>query len=367
MEQKELDNRPKRNKEKSSSSSDKREDNSDNSRSDRAESGTGRSKQSDSKSREEPEEGEEKSARLREDDGSDSSVPPWKRFKPDIDSDDEFDEQPHSTHLCQQYHQVLATMDHHSMKEFKVLINMRRKGPMSAAMRKKLLDREIPWSQIPDEQKPQFAEARDKEWDAWLRNRSVRVMTIEESEETEKNEDPARILRSDFKFKEKNNAFRSEENPLSLKAKERLCGAGQDEPDAQEGLLKLDAPTVQRVGFFCFLQVVVQKRWLAWFYLGDISEAFLQGTRRNTGKRLFLRQPKGGLPGLDPRQLLEVLKGIFGLPDAPRGWFVELAGFLVGTLGFVAHRLDAAFFLLWEAGKLICIIIIHCINPPFSS
>ena len=62
---------------------------------------------------------------------------------------------------------------------------------------------------------------------------------------------------------------------------------------------------------------------------------------------------------MDPRQLLEVLKGIFGLPDAPRGWFVELAGFLVGTLGFVAHRLDAAFFLLWEAGKLICIIIVH--------
>ena len=50
-----------------------------------------------------------------------------------------------------------------------VMLTIRNNGPMTEAMRKKLLDREVTWDEIAEKDRPLFEEARQAEWDCWLK------------------------------------------------------------------------------------------------------------------------------------------------------------------------------------------------------
>ena len=70
-----------------------------------------------------------------------------------------------------------------------------------------------------------------------------------------------------------------------------------------------------------------------------------QGKKRNTDTlgKLYLRQPKSRrLPGVPEGYLVDVLRSVYGLPDAPRAWWEEFTGFLL-SLGFTHSRIDVAF------------------------
>lgn len=230
----------------------------------------------------------------------------------------------------------------------------------SANLRKKLEDREIKWDSMDEAMQALFREAEEKEWQSWLRYKCVEVLSLPESEAVRKKTDPKRILKTDMKLKDKNANARTEENELPVLAKARLCCQGQWEPDAMRGLLKTDAPTVQRTGFFVFLQLVANYGWVDWLRIGDISAAFLQGERREGMEDLFLEQPRRGLPGLQKGQLLRVLKGVYGLPDAPRAWFNAFVGFLTKVLELRQLKLDVAFFVGHdEHGRLNFVLIVH--------
>ena len=88
---------------------------------------------------------------------------------------------------------------------------------------------------------------------------------------------------------------------------------------------------------------------------GDVTAAFLNDKRLD--RELYLRQPKHGLPGLHPEQLIKVEKGIFGLIDSPRKWWKQFkkdAQEMVIKLGddkrakFYASPLDPCVFQLIE-------------------
>ncbi len=95
---------------------------------------------------------------------------------------------------------------------------------------------------------------------------------------------------------------------------------------------------------------------------GDISSAFLQGIEREveTKGRLFLEPPRGRpLKGVGPDDLLEVLKSVYGLPDAPRAWWEEVIGYL-RQIGFQHTRMDVAFLVYYHPdGSLGAMIILH--------
>ena len=121
----------------------------------------------------------------------------------------------------------------------------------------------------------------------------------------------------------KNAALRSVGNPLPIRAKARLCAQASGEPMALNGLLKLDSPTVQRVGVIIFLQLMLDFGWTGFWRKADIKSAFLQGTWRNVDEvgELYLRPPKGRpLKGVREGDYLRVLRSVYGLPDAPRKW-----------------------------------------------
>ena len=61
------------------------------------------------------------------------------------------------------------------------------------------------------------------------------------------------------------------------------------------------------------LQICASKGYTA--AAGDIQAAFLNGLE--ISRELWM-QPKGGVEGLDPRQLIRIRKGVFGLSEFPK-------------------------------------------------
>ena len=105
-----------------------------------------------------------------------------------------------------------------------------------------------------------------------------------------------------------------------MKTKAHLCAQAYDEPVAKAGLVKVDSPTVQRMGVMVFLQLTVKFKWTQFWRKGDVKAAFLQGKERDTDTlgKLYLRQPRSRkLPGVPNGCLLEVLRSVDGSPDAP--------------------------------------------------
>ena len=66
--------------------------------------------------------------------------------------------------------------------------------------------------------------------------------------------------------------------------------------------------------------------------------------------RLFASQPRGGLPGLKPEQLIEILAGAYGLGDAPAHWRRSLKKVLL-ALGFTQSKVDPCTFKLYTEKK----------------
>ena len=232
---------------------------------------------------------------------------------------------------------------------------------LTAKIKKKMLDKEIPYHEIPVQDRKLYEKAEEKEWKDWLDNKSVRIVKGKEVADVYKYTDPSRIINTRFVYRDKNASIRTPQTWLPIKAKARICAQGFSEPLAKAGLVKLDSPTVQRVGIMVFLQLVANFEWFDTWRKGDISSAFLQGTERGESKgKLYLRPPKDRpLAGVSWGDLLEVLKSVYGLPDAPRAWWEEVTGFL-RDLGFQHSRMDVAFMVLYhDTGDIGGMIVLH--------
>ena len=225
---------------------------------------------------------------------------------------------------------------------------------------KKMLDKEIPYEKISLADWPAYETAIQKEWDSWLQYDSCEILTVEESRMIEA-EQPKRILPSRFVLRNKHAGLVDPAGkPLPLKAKARLCLAGHMCPDSLSGESQVDSPTVERITTMLFLNNVICNGWVQNWYIGDISNAFLQGAPIQ-GKDMFMRQPKQGLPGLQPGQLLKLIKSVYGRPDAPRAWYDELARILESELQFQCSAVDGALFHLRDPkSKVACAsLIVH--------
>ena len=61
-------------------------------------------------------------------------------------------------------------------------------------VKKKMLDKEIPWEQIKPSDMSLYKEAEDKEWSEWQQRGSVRIMTLAESRKVSQTVEPSRII-----------------------------------------------------------------------------------------------------------------------------------------------------------------------------
>ena len=225
---------------------------------------------------------------------------------------------------------------------------------------RRMLEKEIPFDRIPAEERELYRAAEEKEWQSWLEYDSCEILSREESERVER-EEKERILPSRYVFRNKHAGLRDQfGKPLPVKAKARLCLQGHLCPDSRSGQLQVDSPTIERVSTMLFLHQVISMGWLKHWYIGDISNAFLQGAPLVGKPAMYMRQPKQGLRGLVEGQILKLLKPVYGRPDAPRAWYDELSRILVDELGYERSGVDPALFMLRDPkGCLKGLLVVH--------
>jgi hypothetical protein len=179
--------------------------------------------------------------------------------------------------------------------------------------------------------------------------KAIRVLSLEESRRV----DPGRIVPSRTVLTSK-----IEDGEEIVKA--RLTARGDKDPDllslVREG--KTTSPTISTNGKVTAKQTIASMKFV--MQLGDVTGAFLESDElmRKKGK-IYLSQPRGGIPGLEPGQLLEVIKPIYGLNDAPQLWYGKSTTTLEG-LGWTRSRLDSCLmFLRDQQQRLIGVMACH--------
>ena len=203
-------------------------------------------------------------------------------------------------------------------------------------MAKKSSD-EVREEDIPAEEWPQWRESDGAEWSKVAQTGAVVALSEEESLVIEKQLKEAGLSSRILPSKMVRRWKPSEQPGVPPSRKSRWCIRGDKDPD----LLSLNryAPTVTTAVVNVALQLAANRGFQT--YVADLKNAFMPSGRlvRESG-RLFCRQPKGGLPGLKPGQLIEIMAGAYGLGDAPAHWRKSVRGALL-ELGYepsVMHR-----------------------------
>ena len=106
------------------------------------------------------------------------------------------------------------------------------------------------------------------------------------------------------------------------RVKARLCVQGHLDPDFEAKINSgcCHSPTMSQLARALVLQTSVSKHWI--MCLGDIKGASLEaGPIQKKFRPLYMHQPRGGIPGLDPQDVIEITGNIYGSNDAPFNWW----------------------------------------------
>ena len=198
----------------------------------------------------------------------------------------------------------------------------------------------------------QIDEAKLVEWNTIVGRHATRVVYGQEAARVRKLH-PQRIMGSRFVVTEK----QEEDAPVRVKA--RWCLQGHLDPDLKEKAAAgdLQSPTLSQVGRSLLFQLISSHKWQ--LRLGDIRGAFLSsGDLPLKYRPLYARLPPGGIPGVPPDALIEVLGHVYGLNDAPSAWHKTLDRALLAA-GFERSRFDPCLYYLRQDGQLKGIYGIH--------
>ena len=213
--------------------------------------------------------------------------------------------------------------------------------------------KEYHWSQMSDEHKKLWGDAATTGWKAYVDNEAIKVLSMQESQAVRRDlgrrKELDRIMTPRFVMTDKHDGLRTASLPLPIKPSSRLVVPGYKDRSNLEGNLRRDAPTGSRLAqHFLFVVASFFTHWA--IISSDVKAAFLKGDPY-LARELYLQNtnPKSSpsLPLL-PGQLCRVLKGIFGLADAPREWWLRLSR-TMSENRWVRSCIDAAMWLLWSA------------------
>ena len=129
-----------------------------------------------------------------------------------------------------------------------------------------------------------------------------------------------------------------------LKAKARHVMKGYSETNAED--LESTTPQVAKDTVFFVLQILASMRWLVGHL--DFTQAFHSGGLFE--RELYCSLPPEGVPGLQERQLLKLLKTCYRLTDGPYQWYQHLSR-LLESRGYTKSKADSCLFLLFNQDK----------------
>ena len=230
-----------------------------------------------------------------------------------------------------------------------------RKVPYELSFMVKKSSDEVLEKDIPEEEWEAWRVSDGAEWSKVESTGAVKVLSLEESEEVEKQLREAglekRILPSRIVRRWKP----SEQPGVPPSRKSRWCVRGDKDPDLLD--LSRHAPTVTTATLAVVLQIAASSGWKS--SVGDLRNAFMQSDKlRREAGRLFCRQPNGGLPQLQAGQLIEILAGAYGLKNAPAHWRKSLKKVLF-ELGFQQSIMDPCVFKWFFNNELAGILVVE--------
>ena len=197
-----------------------------------------------------------------------------------------------------------------------------------------------------------FDAADAAEWRQWIMNETVELVP----EEMENSIPKQKIIATPMRMVRVNRG-----SPDKLEAKSRLVIPGHRDPEI--GLFRTDSPTTSTLAVRVAAVISVAMDWN--FEVFDVMTAFLSG--KELDRELYVRAPKEGLPSpedtgwpsIHPYKLLRLLKGAYGLTEAPRLWYLRARQILVETIGFEELRCARAVFTFRKGNRLIAILTLH--------
>ena len=225
--------------------------------------------------------------------------------------------------------------------------------------------REIKWREIPQQDKEAFRKAAETGWKVQTDNGAFEILSDAESQKIRARLKASgqlnKILTPRYVLTDKNDGLRSGSNPLPLLANARVVIPGYQDETAYA--VRKDAPTSSRCSQHILFITASAKGWTLWS--ADVKSAFLKGELFEDGERELyisnIRRACADEPLLPfgVHGLAKVRKGVFGLADSPRRWYLRLHKSLT-RLGWERSSMDAAqWFLKGADGALEGIIVSH--------
>ena len=217
--------------------------------------------------------------------------------------------------------------------------------------------REYFWRNMTDVQREAFKPAAEKGWLVWTDNQALEELSVEESKKVmdslRTRGELHRVLRPRYVYTDKHDGLRTENHRLPISASARLVVPGFRDIDGYT--VRKDAPTVSRLSQHMILTYAACLHKSQGWRLrsADIKSAFMKGEFFDVGEReLYIENIKPQHPGeptlpLKPGVLCRLRKGIFGLADSPRRWYLRLHKSL-DKLGWKRSMIDLALWYLWD-------------------
>ena len=214
------------------------------------------------------------------------------------------------------------------------------------------MQKELPPSGNEPTLQTQIDQSKATEWETLFNKGAVRVFTGKAAKTIqEKHHD--RFIGSRFVIAEKN-------DEEGYRIKSRWCLQGHSDPDFRSKLSAgaFNSPTMSQLARSLVLQAIVSNRWT--LCLGDIKGAFLEsGPIASKYRPLYAKQPEGGIPGLEPSDVIEVLGNVYGSNDAPFNWWQTFDEAAI-SIGWRRSQFDnCLYFLRDDKNQLVGILGSH--------
>ena len=105
------------------------------------------------------------------------------------------------------------------------------------------------------------------------------------------------------------------------------------------------------------MQLLASKKWR--LQIADVEGAFLRGEGLHPSRgRIFIAVPPGGIPGLEDDNIIEAVKTVYGLADAPKAWWRSFSNAL-RSLNLVPSRFDPCVFFYHTKAGLSGVVSLH--------
>ena len=213
--------------------------------------------------------------------------------------------------------------------------------------RKELNDHEVPQGR-----RGGLDKAKVKEWTELVDSGAIKVHTGADARRIKDGLERGRLLKSRFVITEADKGS----SPMTQDLKARWCVRGYLDPD----LLQLDtaAPTLSSEGSAIAVQLLASRKWT--LNIADVEGAFLRGDALDPPQRgrIFIDMPPGGVPGVQEGSIVEAIKTIYGLADAPKAWWQCFSNKLK-SLGMRVSRFDPCVFYYYSNKAIAGVIALH--------